>query len=276
MNRTERYPHSLKSALQESRFENILDANMFTAYIPRDLSIPRFIDPRKTLLDVGTYRQPGHVRSRYINQVFSCIGYIKRMQNMDHLKYLPILYEELGRFFLVMEDITYSLDIRTPLEIYDAQKRGLGCFLSSYQAPRDRDTEWIDKIRKHQLLYLEKIDTLIETLKTRGSVFDCSKEPLYAKVLSICHRFANSDATGSNTTVDTGCRFLANCCAKAARDGQSKVIWSGDTHILKLLQHIYTIPEIRGAFPQIYMRSSYDPMNFAPLFPRWHASENKV
>jgi len=271
VNRTDRYPYSLKSALQESRFENILDANMFTAYIPRDMDIPRFTDPRRTgTLNVGTYRQPGHINSTHINQVFSCIGYIKRIQNLDHLKYLPLLYEELGRFLLVMEDITYSLDIWLSLEIYEAHKRGFESFFNTYHAQRDQDIEWIDKIRKHQLLYLEKIDTLIETLKARGNVFDYSGEPLYSKIISACRELTEGGAAGSHTANDTGCRFVANCCTKASLDGQSKVVWSGDTHMLKLLRHIYAIPEIHSAFPQIYLRSSYDPMNFAELFPKWH------
>jgi hypothetical protein len=168
-------------------FENILDSNMFTAYIPRDTDIPRFSDPRQSPLNMGTYRHPGHVRSRYINQVFSCIGYIKRIQNLDHKKYLPRLYEELGRFLVVLEDITYSLDIRTSRDIYEAQKRGFEGFSAGYhhQAANNHD-QWFDTIRKHQFLYLEKIDMLIETLKARGHVFDCSDEPLYTRILSAC------------------------------------------------------------------------------------------
>ncbi|MDD3846613.1 MAG: hypothetical protein PHC90_09645 [Syntrophorhabdaceae bacterium] len=259
----------MKTALQESQLENILDANMFTAYIPRDMDIPRFADPRQTALDVGTFRQPGHIHSRYINQVFSCIGYIKRIQNLDHLKYLPVLYEELGRFLLVMEDITYSMDIRTSREIYEAQKRGFEGFFASYhRAVHDHDVQWIGTIRKHQFLYLEKIDMLIETLKARGNVFDCSGHSLYEEILETCRGFADNKAA-SSTAIDTACRFVANCCAKAALDGQSKVIWSGDMHVLDLLRHLYARPQLYRAFPQVYLRSNYDPMNFAELFPKW-------
>jgi len=90
MNGTDRYPYSLKMALQQSQYENILDANMFSAYIPRDMDIFRLEDPRKTKMpNVGRYRQPGYVHSTHINQIFSYIGFIKRVQNRDYRKYLP-------------------------------------------------------------------------------------------------------------------------------------------------------------------------------------------
>jgi len=276
MDKMERFPYCLRSALQESRFENILDSNMFTAYIPRDADIPRFADPRRSSLNMGTYRQPGHVQSRYINQVFSCIGYIKRVHDLDHLKYLPRLYEELGRFLVVMEDIAYSLDIRTSRDIYEAQKRGFEGFFAGYhhQTPHNHDPQ-VDTIRKHQLLYLEKIDTLIETLKTRGHVFDCSEEPLYARVLSSCRDLSRDDPAAAGT-METASRFVANCCAKAALDGDPKVIWSGDTQVLKLLRHVYSVPDLSSNFPQVYLRSSYDPMNFAALFPHWEPRKTQV
>lgn len=261
-----RYPYALKTALQQSRFENILDANMFTAYIPRGADIPRFTDPRRNgTMGVGTFRQPGHVNFPHINQVFSCIGYIKRIQNLDNLKYLPVLYEELGRFLNVMEDITYSLDVMLTQEIYEAHRRGFESFSGAYHTPRSKDVEWIENVRKHQFLYLEKIDALIETLNARGCVFDHSEEPLYGAILSACRGLADPDPS-----FDTGCRFVASCCTRAALDGRPKVAWSGDGQVLKLLKHVYTIPDIRGAFPQVYLRSSYYPMNFAELFPKWH------
>jgi len=74
--------------------------------------------------------------------------------------------------------------------------------------------------------------------------------------------------------VDMDCRFVANCCTKAALDQRSKVIWSGDTHVLMILRNIYTVPEIFNAFPQIYLHSSYDPLSFAELFPKG-ASEQR-
>lgn len=267
----DRYPYALKTALQQSRFENILDSNMFTAYIPRDAGVPRFADPRRTgTTNVGTYRQPGYVNFPQINQVFSCIGYIKRIQNLDNLKYLPVLYEELGRFLKVMEDIAYSLDIMLPHDIYEAHKRGFENFAGTYHDHRGKDVEWIDKIRKHQFIYLEKIDALIETLKARGCVFDHSEEPLFAAIISVCRGLADGAPAGDGASFDTNCAFIANCCTRAALDGRSKVIWSGDGQVLKLLRHIYTIPDICGAFPQVYLRSSYYPMNFAELFPKWH------
>ncbi len=271
----ERYPYSLRSVLQKSRLENILDSNMFTAYIPRDMDMPRLVDPRKARKQgVGTYRQPGHVNSTHINQVFSCIGYIKRIQNQDYLKYLPVLYEELGRFLTVMEDIAYNMDIILSTEIYEAHKLGFESFLNAYHTRRDRDVEWIERIRKHQMIYLEKMDMLIEALKARGKIFDLSEEPLYMKIVSACREFTDSGEAGPGGG-DTGCRFVANCCTKAAMDGRSKVIWSGDVYVLKLLKHVYTLPEIYRLFPQVYLHSSYDPMNFAELFPRWRPGKNE-
>ena len=246
---------------------------MFTAYIPRNMDIPRFTEPRKAgAHNVGTYRQPGHVSSTHINQIFSCIGYIKRIQNPDHLKYLPALYEELGRFLLVMQDIVYNMDVKLTLDIYEAQKRGFESFFNTYHDLRDRDAEWICMVRKHQMIYLEQIDMLIETLKARGKVFDHSGEPLYAQVLSACRGLAGNTANGHGSGIDRACCLVANCCARAALDGQPRVIWSGDMQILKILRHVYTTPELKGTFPQICLRSSYDPMNFTELFPNWHGS----
>jgi hypothetical protein len=269
MNGTDRYPYSLKSALQKSRYENILDSNMFSAYIPRDIDILRFEDPRKTRMpNVGRYRQPGYVRSTHINQIFSYIGFIKRTQNKDYQKYLPMLYQELGNFLNVIEDVAYNLDIKLSLEIYEEQKRGFENFFKTYHEQRDQNVTWIGKIWKHQMIYLEQIDMLIETLKMRGKVFDYSTEPLYTQIVSVCRELAFSNKTELETFIDLDCRFVANCCTKAALDQDSKVIWSGDSHILMILRNIYNIPEIFKTFPQIYLRSSYDPRSFAELFPK--------
>jgi hypothetical protein len=269
MNETDRYPYSLKLALQKSVYENILDSNMFSAYIPRDMDILRFEDPRKTkMLNIGRYRQPGYIRSTHINQIFSYMGFVKRVQNRDYQKYLPVLYQELGYFLKVIEDVAYNLDIKLSLEIYEEQKRGFESFFKTYHGRHNQDVAWIDKIWKHQMIYLEQIDMLIETLKMRGKVFDYSEEPLYAQILSVCRKFAINGKTELETFIDMDCRFVANCCTKAAMDQDSKVIWSGDTHILLLLRNIYTIPEIFKAFPQIYLHSSYDPLSFAELFPK--------
>jgi hypothetical protein len=275
MNEIDKYPYSLKWALQKSQYENILDANMFSAYIPRDMNILRFEDPRsKTKMQkVGIYRQPGHIHSTYINQIFSYLGFIKRIQNQEYRKYLPMLYQELALFLGVIEDVAYNLDVNLSLEIYKEQKRGFESFLSTYHDRRDHDIEWIGKIWKHQMIYLEQIDMLIETLKMRGKVFDYSSEPFYEKIVSICREFTTGDRTESDTFVDMDCCFVANCCTKAALDQRSKVIWSGDTHILMLLRKIYSIPEIYNTFPQIYLHSSYDPMSFAELFPKWTSNK---
>jgi hypothetical protein len=117
------------------------------------------------------------------------------------------------------------------------------------------------------MLYLEQVDMLIETLKTRGKVFDYSDQSLYAQIISVCRELEADGRIASQTLIDMDCRFVANCCTKAALDQHSKVIWSGDTHILMILRNIYTIPEISKAFPQVYLHSSYDPLSFAELFP---------
>jgi hypothetical protein len=268
MARMDRYPQSLKSALQRSRYDNVLDSNMFSAYIPRDMDIARPEDPRRTkALNVGMFRQPGHIPSTHINQIFSYMGFIKRTQNWTYRKYLPMLYKELGEFLKVMEDIAYNLDIGVPLEIYEEQKRGFENFSRTYHGRQDDGVEWIGKIWKHQMLYLEQIDMLIEALKARGKVFDYSGEPLYARIFSVCREFAAGGKTESETTIDTDCRFVANCCTKAALDRHPIVIWSGDTHILMILRNIYTVPKIFRAFPQVYLHSSYDPLSFAEVFP---------
>jgi hypothetical protein len=242
---------------------------MFSAYIPRDIDIIRLEDPRKTRTPgMGIYRHPGHVCSAYINQIFSYIGFIKRIENRNYRKYLPMLYQELGEFLRVIEDITYNLDINVSREVYEEQKRGFENFFSSYHNRRGHNVEWIGKIWKHQMIYLEQIDMLIEALKMRGKVFDYSEEPLYAQIVSVCREFASTGAGEPGTLVDVDTRFVANCCTRAALDRSPKVIWSGDTHILMILQNIYTIPDIFETFPQIYLRSSYDPLDFAELFPR--------
>ncbi len=276
MNGADRYPYSLKLALQSSRYENILDTNMFSAYIPRDMEIVRFEDPRKSrMVNVGVYRQPGHVHSAQINQIFSYIGFIKRVQNRDYRKYLPMLYRELGEFLKVMEDVSYNLDVKLSMEVYEEQKRGFESFFKTYHSRRAHDVEWIGKIWKHQMLYLEQVDMLIETLKMRGKVFDYSDEPLYAQIVSVCREFGVSGGAESETIIDMDCRFVANCCTKAALDQHPKVIWSGDTHILMILRNIYTIPEICRAFPQIYLHSSYDPLSFAELFPKGASQQRR-
>ncbi len=56
------YPQSVFQALQQSPFENILDSNMFAAYTPRELVIPRVKDPRKAhKVQEGIFRHPGYI-----------------------------------------------------------------------------------------------------------------------------------------------------------------------------------------------------------------------
>ena len=77
----EKYPFSLKTVLEQNEYENILDSNMFSAYIPEDLPIPPINDPRKTQASPeGIPRHPQYVRSGQINQIFSALGSIVKHQ----------------------------------------------------------------------------------------------------------------------------------------------------------------------------------------------------
>jgi hypothetical protein len=72
---------------------------------------------------------------------------------------------------------------------------------------------------------------------------------------------------------DVDVRFIANSCVKAARDREPKTLWSGDQHVLQILKAIYTEMDISAKFPQIYLRSGYEPLHYVQLFP---ASQEKA
>lgn len=239
---------------------------MFAAYIPRELAIPRIKDPRKTHKPhEGISRHPGYVSSSYINQVFNYIGFIKRTRNSDYQQYLPMLFHELNLFLTVMEDIAYNLNITTPVEIYEEQKKGLECFFNVYRTRSGGDIEWINDVWRHQKLYLERMDMLFETLKIRGRVFDLSSEGLYEKIFSFCSQAIARNHLDKPNKSDLG--FIANSCTKSALEQQPKILWSGDKHMLEMLKLIYNDPGLRGLFPQVYLYSSYDPHNHARWFP---------
>ncbi len=266
MQETEGYPYSLKSVLQQNQFENILDSNIFSAYIPRELPIPRIDDPRKTQVSQqGVARHPGYVRSAQINQIFNYIGFIKRAENRKYKEYLPMLFRELNRFLKVLEEIVFTLDVTISEEIYVEQKNGLKNFLASYNRQPHHGIEWIEKIWKQQKIYLENIDMLIETLKVSGRVFDFNEESLYKTIITFCKNIFNYNS--SEDPADNDLNFVANCCLKAARDNEPKTIWSGDMYICKILRLLYNTSDLKKEFPQIYLRASYDPLNYTQLFP---------
>lgn len=254
--------------LQKERFENVLDSNIFSAYIARELQIPRVDDPRKIQKGpsgVGGKRYHGYVYSAKINQIFNYIGFIKRMEHRDYSQYLSVLFQELNLFLKVMEEVVYTLNVSIPIEVYDEHRRGLENFTKNYPPSSEHQVEWIGSIWKNQKFYLEQIDMLIETLKVRGKVFDFRDNPLYETLVNTCRTIDNTKA--EDPPDEANVRFIAESCVKAATDGEPKVLWSGDRHVLKVLKHIYKNRDVTSAFPQIYLRSGYDPLNHARIFP---------
>ncbi len=262
----ERYPYSLKSALIKNRFENIVDSNIFSAYLSPDLPVPQIHDPRKIQsYRHQTQRHPGYVRSGQINQIFNYIGFIKRLKNREYRSYLPILYQELKKFLMVIEDIVYSGDISISEDIYDELKKGFENFFSAYHGRGGGQVKWIEKIWKQQKNYIENIDMLIETLKSSGQVFSYRGDPWHNTILQFpedrFHRIAS--APPSNTDI----HFVANCISKAARDNEPKTIWSGDKDITKILEALYDSAELKAKLPQLNQRGNYIPYNYTQLFP---------
>jgi hypothetical protein len=261
------YPESLKSVLEANPFENILDSNIFSAYIRSELHVPPIDDPRKTQIHDGALRRhPGYVKSSQINQVFTYIGFIKRTDNRQYREYLPTLFQELNRFLRTLETIIFELDVSVSQEIYEEQKNGLENFLTSYDGQPHDQIGWIEKICKHQKIYLENIDALLDTLQLRGRVFDFSDDPLYGKIVGFLkHRFSpeREEQPSANDF-----RFVANTCVKAVKDGGPKTIWSGDIHIIRILEALYgDASSLSKVLPEIYLRASYTPRHYQQLFP---------
>jgi len=264
---TEKYPYSLRAMLEQNTYENILDSNIFSSYIPDDLPVPRIDDPRKTEVSgSGVPRHPGYVRSAQINQVFTYIGFIKRTDNRDYREYLPLLFDALKEFLKVFEEIVYSLDVAIPQEIYFEQKDGFENFLASYDAQTRNRIAWIEAIWRQQKLYLENMDMLVETLKLRGQIFDCKQAPLYKTIVAFCKdSVGNGD---SDRPSETDFSFVANCCAKAARDNAPKTIWSSDFHIVKILENLYSKQSgLKKDLPEVLLRAGYGPRCYTQLFP---------
>jgi hypothetical protein len=261
------YPYSLKATLEQNRYENILDSNMFSAFIPDHLPVPKIDDPRKTTVSgSGLPRHAGYVRSAQINQVFTYIGFIKRTDNRAYREYLPLLFDALKEFLKVFEEIVYSLDVAIPHEIYLEQKDGFENFLVSYDGQTRNRIAWIEDIWRQQKHYLENMDMLVETLNQRGQIFDCNQTPLYRMIVAFC-RDALSNGHADRPS-DTDVSFVANCCAKAAQDDAPKTIWSSDSHIVKILESLYNEQSgLRKDLPEVLLRAGYGPRCYTQLFP---------
>ena len=262
-----RYPHNLKEVLQETSFENIFDNNMFSSYLAEELYLPQIEEPRKIQNSViGEPRHPQYVKSALVNQTFSYIGFIKRSENHHFKKFLPILYQELNRFLSVFEEIIFSMNVSISVDIYKEMKQGYENFLNLYRNNRTRKrAAWIEEIWKRQKNYLEKIDMLLETLKVSGRVFDFSDEPLFSELMLICKEYYNDVPEDQPTDAD--CRFVVNVNVKAYRDEEPKIVWSGDRHILKLMELINKETIIRDMPAPIVLRSAYYPHHYAHLYP---------
>ena len=262
----ERYPYSLKSALEQNRFENIVDSNIFSAYLSLDLPVPQIDDPRKAQsYRHQTQRHPCYVRSGRIDQIFNYIGFIKRLKNREYRSYLPVLYQELKNFLIVIEDIVYSGDISISEDIYDEMKKGFENFFSSYHGRGDGQVKWIEKIWKEQKKYIENIDMLIETLKSSGKVFNYRGDPLHDNILKFLEDRFHLITSAPSSITDI--HFVANCISKAVRDNEPKTIWSGDKDITKILETFYDSAELKSEQPQLNQRGNYNPFNYAQLFP---------
>lgn len=266
MQPVQNYPNILKNVFEANAYENIVDSNFLNAYIPRNFPIPRIDDPRKVeAKDIGVPRHPAYVKSSEINQIFNYIGFIKRMNNRQYVKYLPLLFQELKRFIRVLEEVIYAPAITISEDIYQELDAGLLSFFEAYHARScDRDS-WVEEIWRHQKQFLEQIDMLLKTLKINGQVFDLKSDPLHESIVDFCRNYFNDlkkDPPG-----ETDMNFVANCCSKAAHDNQPKTVWSGDRHITRILSALYRNSSLTTQFPQIYLRANYMPLYFSQIFP---------
>ncbi|MBS3759705.1 MAG: hypothetical protein KGY61_13700 [Desulfobacterales bacterium] len=261
------YPYILKDLLKENRYENIVDSNMLTPYIPENTSIPAIKDPRRTqnLESNGGLRYPGYVKSSQINQIFNYIGFIKRMNKREYAVYLPMLFKELNRFIRVVEEIVYAPCISISSEIYTELNEGLQNFFDAYYSRKRNHEDWIEEIWKYQKIYLDNIDAFLKSLEFTGRVFDLRSSPLHGEIVGFCQTHFHDESRDPPNTTDI--HFVANCCTKAAMDNEPKTIWSGDRHITRLLKAIYQRSSLYRQFPQIYLRASYMPLHFNQLFP---------
>lgn len=267
MHQAASYPFILKDLLKHNQYENIVDSNILTPYIPEDAPIPEIKDPRRTqsLYSNGRLRYPGYVKSTQINQIFNYIGFIRRMNKREYSVYLPMLFNELKRFIRVVEEIVYTPCISISAEIHAELNQGLQNFFCAYYN-RSRDNEdWIEEIWRYQKIYLDHIDMFLKTLEFTGRVFDYKETSLHGEIVSFfeTHFYDAHRDPPSGTDIN----FVSNCCTKAAMDNEPKTIWSGDRHITRLLKALYSRSDLYRQFPQIYLRASYLPLRFNQLFP---------
>ena len=262
----ENYPYILKHLFEDNEYENIVDSNILSAYIPLNFPVPQVEDPRKSQAPVnGAPRHPSYVRSDRINQIFNYIGFIKRIHNKEYEPYLPLLFSELKRFIRVLEDVVYEPAISISEDIYDELYAGLQNFFDAYHRRSCDKNSWIERIWRQQKFYLEHVDMLVKTLKINGQVFDLKSTPLHSEIVSFCKDHLQDQS--NNPPEETDILFVANVCTKAAWDNEPKTIWSGDRHIYELLKIIYKHSNLASKFPQIYLRASYLPFRFIQLFP---------
>jgi hypothetical protein len=265
-----RFPHILKEVLQRNPFENIIDSNIFSAYVHDDLPVPRIIDPRKTQHPpVGAARHPFFIRTMYIDQIFSYLGYIKRVKDEKLIGYLPVLNEELDLFFRVLVDIVARPDFLIPEEIYLEQKQGLKHFLQMYRERTDSQVDWIERIWAQQKHYLELVNRLLDHMKERQKVFDLTNDSFYRDIIASIelklHQPGLSHKEGPSLT---DISFVASCCAKARQDWGSKTIWSSDRDTELVLRAVYSQSDLVRRFPQVYLHTGYTPGSFKQIFPR--------
>ncbi|MBC2716621.1 MAG: hypothetical protein HF978_15055 [Desulfobacteraceae bacterium] len=266
MQEFENYPDILKDVFEANQYENIVDSNFLNAYIPQNFPIPRIDDPRKALAaNDGIRRHPAYVKSSEINQIFNYIGFIKRFNNREYAKYLPLLFQELKRFIQVIEEIIYAPSISISEDIYVELDTGLQNFFDAYHSRSCDKDSWVEEIWKNQKLFLEQIDMFLKTLRINGQVFDLKSDPLHEAIVEFCKNYFHDirkDPPG-----ETDINFVANCCSKAAIDNKPKTIWSGDKHITRILKALYRHSNLTKEFPQIYLRSNYLPLYFTQIFP---------
>jgi len=266
MQQFEKYPEILKNVFESNQYENIVDSNFLNAYIPKDFPIPHLDDPRKTKTsNGGTWRHPVYAKSSEINQVFNYIGFIKRINNREFVKYLPVLFQELRRFIRVLEEVIYTPSISISEDIYIELDTGLQSFFGAYHCRSCDRESWVEEIWKNQKYFLEHIDMLLKTLKINGQVFDLKSNPLHEAIVRFCKNYFH-DIT-KDPPGETDINFVANCCSKAALDNKPKTIWSGDKHITRILKALYRHSDLTKAFPQIYLRANYLPFYFSQIFP---------
>jgi|GEM_PF-660930 len=261
------YPYILRTLFETNGFENIVDSNILTPYIPVHAKVPPIEDPRRTQASHGgTPRHPAYVKSTRINQIFNYIGFVRRMNKKEYAKYLPILFGELNRFLSVVEGIVYTPAISVSTDIFEELDEGLRNFFEAYRNRPRNQGNWIEDIWKQQKIYLERIDTFLKTMEMNGQVFDLKTSSLHDDIVDFCRTYFHDmekDPPG-----DTDIRFVANCCAKAARDNAPKTIWSGDRHITRIMRALYNRSSLTGYFPQIYLRANYSRSISPSYIPR--------